>query len=115
MCLLLRQGDWLFIFEATTTVSYFRYSKLPLAGKILLPVLSVFLGMWTVGTVSVGYLKTSKETYDLKVETQSAAAQISKEIENTQEILSFKTQSITNINSVKAAIETSDRQKLLHI
>ncbi|MEL6492950.1 MAG: hypothetical protein AAFQ95_23620, partial [Cyanobacteria bacterium J06621_3] len=92
-----------------------RYSKLPLAGKILLPMLSVFLGMWVAGTVLVGYAKTREDTKALKRETQVAAVQISKEIENAQEILSFKTKSIVEIDAVIEAIDAEEEQKLLQV
>lgn len=77
--------------------------------------LSVFLGMWALGTLSVGYLETREETHQLERETQAAAVQISKEIKNAQEILSFKAQSITDITSVIEAVEIADERELLKI
>ena len=92
-----------------------RYSKLPLAGKILLPILSVFLGMWTVGTVAVGYFETSKQSNDLERETRNAAVQIAKEIDAAQELLSFKAKSITDIAPLSEAVAAQDEQALLKI
>lgn len=92
-----------------------RYSKLSLAGKILLPMLSVFLGIWTVGTVSVGYLETRKQAFELKRETQTAAAQISTKLESAQELLDFKAKSITDVAALSDAVTTQDEQALLQI
>ena len=91
------------------------YLQLTLAGKILIPMLSIFLGMWTIGTVSVGYIETKKQADNLKVETQKAALQISKEIGTAQELLSFKAKSITDITSVTKAVADQDKQALLRI
>ncbi|NEQ32338.1 MAG: hypothetical protein F6K04_15275, partial [Leptolyngbya sp. SIO4C5] len=99
----------------TTIVINLRYSKLPLAGKILLPILSVFLGMWTVGTVAVGYFETSKQSNDLERETRNAAVQIAKEIDAAQELLSFKAKSITDIAPLSEAVAAQDEQALLKI
>ena len=87
--------------------------KITLAGKILIPTLSIFLGMWTVGTVSVGYIETRKEADNLSMETQNAAFQISKEIETVEDLLTFKAKSITDIESVKEAVSIQDKQALL--
>ncbi|NEP17526.1 MAG: HAMP domain-containing protein [Leptolyngbya sp. SIO4C1] len=92
-----------------------RYSKLPLAGKILIPILSTFLGMWTVGTVSVGYIETQKQAYELQRETQNAAFQISKEIAAAQRLLGFKAKSITDVAPLTEAVAAQDQQALLRL
>lgn len=92
-----------------------RYSNLPLTGKILIPILSIFLGIWTVGTVSVGYLGTSNQASELKRETQNAASHISNEIGLAQELLSFKAKSIADVVQLPEAVSTRDEQALLRI
>ena len=96
-------------------MSNFLSLKATLAGKILIPTLSIFLGMWTVGTVSVGYIETQKEADDLRIETQNAAFQISKEIGTAQELLTLKAKSITDIEAVIEAVATQDKQTLLQM
>ncbi len=94
-------------------MSKFHALKLSLAGQILIPILSTFLGMWAIGTVSVGYIETSKQEYQLERETQRTATHISKEIESAQELLSFKAKSITDSPALSASVALKDEQSLL--
>lgn len=96
-------------------MSNFLSLKATLAGKILIPMLSIFLGMWTVGTVSVGYIETQNEADDLRIETQNAVFQISKEMGTAQELLTLKAKSITDVEAVIEAVATQDKQTLLQI
>lgn len=96
-------------------VHRFRYSNLTLAGKILVPTLSIFLGMWAIGTVSVGYFETRKQAEALAQETQKVAFQLSKELSTTQESLSFKAKSIADNGPFIKAVEAKDKQALLSL
>lgn len=71
--------------------------------------------MWAVGTFSVGYAETQNEADDLLMETQNVAFQISKEIGEQQELLTFKAKSITDIEPLIEAVSTQDEQALFQI
>lgn len=93
----------------------FRYSNLPLAGKILIPMLSIFLGIWTIGTFAVGYSTTQRQENELKTETENAASHIRREFELAHELLSFKAKSIADSPEISEAVANKDRQALLKI
>ncbi|MEM6254075.1 MAG: ATP-binding protein [Cyanobacteria bacterium P01_D01_bin.156] len=95
------------------TIGTFQFSNLSLAGKILIPMLSIFLGMWSVGTVSVGYFETRKQEEALKAETQKTTVQIVKEIESSQELLGFQAKSITDITFLTEIVASGDQKALL--
>ena len=75
--------------------------------------LSIFVGSWMIGTVSVGYSATREQTRDLHRETKSAALRIAKELEAAQNLLSFKAKSIADIASLSQIVSTQDEQALL--
>lgn len=91
----------------------FRYSQLTLAGKILVPMLSIFLGIWTAGTLSVGYFATRRQIYDLTQETQSSSTQIASKFDTAQKLLTLKAKSIADMPELSATVAIKDQAALL--
>lgn len=92
-----------------------RYSNLPLAGKFLIPILSIFLGIWAIGTLAVGSITTQAQVNGLKRETENTASHVLHELESIHDFLSFKANSIAEIVNLSAVIENKDQQTLLQM
>ena len=90
-----------------------RYSQLPLAGKILVPTLSIFLGIWATGNITIGYLAVRQQAYELRRETQNAATHASDELQGTHEFLSFKAKTLAQTSGLTEAISSTDQSSVL--
>ncbi|NEO69947.1 histidine kinase dimerization/phospho-acceptor domain-containing protein, partial [Moorena sp. SIO3H5] len=88
------------------------YSKLSLRAKILLPMLSVFLGMWIVGTFSLGYFFTKRIELQLKNKIQNFSSVQLHAFEQEKETLFLKARWIADIQDVSTLVATGNREKL---
>ncbi len=92
-----------------------RYSKLSLSGKILLPLLTVFLGMWSLGSFSLGYLLTERLEENLKQETNEVSELVVQDFGQKQELLLLKARALADRNDISQAVAEGNRSRLLQI
>jgi signal transduction histidine kinase len=89
------------------------YSKLPLKTKILLPLLLVFISIWTVGTVSFGYFFTQRLEEKLKAETKGVASLVTDTLEREKQLLFLKARWVADSKEVSVLVAQKDRAALL--
>ena len=77
--------------------------------------LSIFLGIWTLGTLAVGYNASQRQENQLKRETKNAASYISHEFELAYELLSVKAKSIAYSSDFLPAFVNKNQQAFLRI
>jgi signal transduction histidine kinase/DNA-binding NarL/FixJ family response regulator len=80
------------------------YANLSLSRKILVPLLSIFLGMWTVGSLVVGYSTTKSLHRNLEKKNQDQATQIEHLLTDRFPSLHLKAIAITNNDRVLKAL-----------
>ncbi len=90
-----------------------KYGKLPVAIKLLSPVLIAFLGLWTLGTVSFGYFAKIQLNQTAVRELDDSASWLQRDLAQQQALLQVNARSISEDPSVIAAITTGDRALLL--
>ena len=90
-----------------------KYRELPVAIKLLSPVLTAFLCLWTIGTVSFGHFATLYLTQTVQRELDDAALWIQRDLDKQKELLALNARSISEEKSVIAAITEGDRSALL--
>ena len=96
-------------------VNPFSYSKLPLAGKILVPMLSLIIGIGAIGFFSIGYLVTQERTKELKRETTNTTDHIVREFEHYLKSLRLKAAGMGNKSELPIAVMQQDPQTLLQM
>lgn len=86
------------------------YLSFPVAAKLLLPLLSVFLGFWSVGTFSFvrGYLEQS-----LQRETEDFSSLVLQDLQHKQELLRSQAKWVADRNDVSQAVTSGNRALLL--
>ncbi|NES24758.1 MAG: response regulator [Symploca sp. SIO3E6] len=89
------------------------YSKLSLRAKILLPLLSTFLGIWTVGTLSFGYLVTQRVEEHLQEDIEEFSSAVLQALRHEQEILFLKAQSVVERKEVVRLVGEGKQGELL--
>ena len=90
-----------------------KYGQLPVAIKLLSPVLAAFLGLWTIGTVSFGYFATLYLTQTVQQELDDTALWIQRDLDQQKELLALNARSISDEKAVIEAIIAGDRSALL--
>ena len=90
-----------------------KYGKLPVAIKLLSPVLGAFLSLWTIGTVSFGYFATLYLTETVQRELNDASLWIQRDLDQRKDLLGLNARSISDEQSVIEAITAGDRSALL--
>ncbi|NEO35451.1 MAG: response regulator [Moorea sp. SIOASIH] len=88
------------------------YSKLSLRAKILLPMLFVFLGMWIVGTFSLGYFFTKRLEQQVQEEIEDFSSIQLHAFEQEKETLFLKARWIADREDVSTLVAAGNRQKL---
>ena len=91
------------------------YSKLSLSNKIILPLLSVFIGMWGLGTLSLGYFLTTRLEENLKEEANKVSSLVVQDFAQKQELLLLKARALADRNDITQALGEKNRTKLLQI
>ncbi|MBV6624940.1 MAG: HAMP domain-containing protein [Rivularia sp. (in: Bacteria)] len=89
------------------------YSKLPLKTKILLPLLLVFMSIWTLGTISFGYFFTQRLEEKLKAETKGVASLVTDTLEREKKSLFLKSRWIADSKEVSEQVAQKDKATLL--
>jgi two-component system, NtrC family, sensor kinase len=90
-----------------------KYGKLPVAIKLLSPVLMAFLGLWTLGTVSFGYFAKVQLNQIAVRELDDSASWLQRDLAQQQALLQLNARSISEEQAVIAAIMADDRALLL--
>ncbi len=88
------------------------YSKLPLKTKILVPLLFVFMSIWTVGTISFGYFFTYRLEEKLKAETKGVASLITDTLEREKQLLFLKARWVADSKEVSQFVAQKDKAAL---
>jgi two-component system, NtrC family, sensor kinase len=91
----------------------FRYGRLPVAVKLLSPLLLAFLSLWTVGTVSFGYFARNNLEQMARKEVADLASLLRESLKQRQESLKLKARSVSEDNNVIRAVAAGDRALLL--
>lgn len=91
------------------------YSKLSLKAKIMLPLLSVFLGMWTAGTLGFGYFFTSRMEENIREETEEVSSVVAQDLAQKFELLRLQARWVADNKNLAAAIASAERSALLQV
>ena len=89
------------------------YSKLPLKTKILVPLLLVFISIWTVGTISFGYFFTHRLEEKVKAETKGVASLVTDTLKREKELLFLKARWIADSKEVSQLVARKEKAGLL--
>jgi two-component system, NtrC family, sensor kinase len=90
-----------------------KYRQLPVAIKILSPVLVVFLGLWTIGVVNFGYFAKVNLNQTAIRELDDTVSWLQRDLDQQQEVLKLNARSLSEAQTVIEAITTGDRPRLL--
>ncbi|BAY86394.1 periplasmic sensor signal transduction histidine kinase [Calothrix parasitica NIES-267] len=90
-----------------------QYSKLPLKTKILLPLLLVFMSIWTVGTISLGYFFTYRSEEKLKAETKGVSSLVTDTLKREKKLLFLKARWVADSKEVSQLVAKKDKAALL--
>ena len=90
-----------------------QYSQLPLKTKILLPLLLVFMSIWTVVTISLGYFFTSRSEEKLKTETKGFSSLVTDTLEREKKLLFLKARWVADSKEVSRLVAKKDKTALL--
>ena len=96
-------------------MSLFRYSDLPLSGKLLLPLLSTTAGIWVIGAFYFGYVQTARLEQNLENKVVEFAVQLEQNFAQRVKILDLKARSITEAAAIGEAVAQNDQSRLLQI
>jgi len=89
------------------------YAELPLKTKILLPLLLVFMSIWTVGTISFGYFFTQRLEEKLKAETKGVSYLVTDTLEREKQLLLLKARWVGDSKEVSQLVDKKDKSGLL--
>jgi len=93
------------------------YWRLSLRGKISVPFVSVFLGMWMLGMLSIGYYFSADIEQRQRQEAEAIASLVLQEFEQRRKILRLDAKLLTETEGVRPAVADGNinrlRQKLL--
>ncbi len=90
-----------------------KYRQLPVAIKILSPVLVVFLGLWTIGVTSFGYFAKVNLNQTAIREMEDTISWLQRDLDQQQEVLRSNARSLSEAPPVVEAITAGDRPRLL--
>jgi two-component system NtrC family sensor kinase len=91
------------------------YNQLPLSGKLLLPVLSIFLGMWTIGTFGAYYLFTEGLEQKLIEELDIVADLISQQMQSEKQILYTQARWLGDRSDLAQIVKDKNQAELLRL
>jgi signal transduction histidine kinase/DNA-binding NarL/FixJ family response regulator len=92
-----------------------RYSRLPVAVKLLSPILATFLGLWTVGILGFGLVARNNLEQNAQKEAEDFAASLQLNLQLRQETLNLKARAISSHSDIVQAVATQDRALLQQI
>ncbi|NEO98807.1 MAG: HAMP domain-containing protein [Symploca sp. SIO2E9] len=88
------------------------YLKLPLRGKILLPLLSVFLGMWILGTLGFGYFVTNRLEKHMQEDIRDVSSVVLHAFEQEKELLLLKARLVAEREDVSRMVAEGNTEQL---
>jgi two-component system, NtrC family, sensor kinase len=89
-----------------------RYAKSSVAVKLLLPLLTVFLGLWGAGTVGFAYFARKSLESNARLEVEETAEIVLRLLEQKQDVLQSQARWIADQPTVVAALGRGDRATL---
>ena len=89
-----------------------KYSKLPLKIKILLPLLSVLIGIWVVATLGFGYFFTRNLERKLYSQTEEVSSIILRNFDKKKQLLFLKARWIADSKDIYQLIVRTDKDAL---
>jgi signal transduction histidine kinase/CheY-like chemotaxis protein len=92
-----------------------RYSQLPVAARLLSPLLATFLSLWTVGIVGFGLIARNNLEQNAHKEAEDFASSLQLNLQLRQETLNLKARAVSNNNDVIEAVASQDRDLLQQI
>jgi two-component system, NtrC family, sensor kinase len=90
-----------------------KYGQLPVAIKLLSPVLIAFLGLWTIGTVSFGYFAKIQLDQTAQRELEDTASWIQRDLDQQRQLLKLNARSVSEDPALIEALTKGDRGMLL--
>jgi two-component system, NtrC family, sensor kinase len=90
-----------------------RYTRLPVAVKLMAPPLMIFLSLWTAGTLGVGYFAKTNLEETAQKETNDRAILLQQDLQQRQNLLKLKTRWVSENTAVVKAVSMGDRLLLL--
>lgn len=90
-----------------------RYARLPVAVKLLSPLLLAFLSLWTAGTLGFGYFARNNLEQMARQEIVDLASLLRESLKQRQESLNLKARSVSDDRNVIRAVAADDRALLL--
>ncbi|MEM6751876.1 MAG: ATP-binding protein [Cyanobacteria bacterium P01_C01_bin.38] len=92
-----------------------QYLKLPLKTKILLPLLLVFMSIWTVGTMSFGFFFTNRLEEKLKAEIKGVSSLVTDTLEREKQLLFLKARWVADSKEVSQLVAEKNKTALLRV
>lgn len=90
-----------------------KYGQLPVAIKLLSPVLIAFLGLWTSGTVSFGYFAKIQLDQTAQRELEDTAAWVQRDLDQQRQLLKLNARSVSEEPALIEALAKGDQSTLL--
>ncbi|NES96256.1 MAG: HAMP domain-containing protein [Desertifilum sp. SIO1I2] len=90
-----------------------RYNQFPVAVKLVSVPLIVFLSLWTLGAIGLGYFARNYLAQTAYQETSDLAVLLQQDLQQKERLLSLKARWVSEERSVVDAVSTSDRTLLL--
>lgn len=89
------------------------YSKLSLRLKILLPLLSIFLLMWGLGTLSMGYFLSKRIEEHTEEDLQAIASVVHQGLKNQKEALFLQARWVADTQGIPELVMEGQKRKLI--
>lgn len=86
-----------------------KYSKLPLNIKILLPLLSVLIGIWAVATVSFGYFFSHNLEIKLRSGTEEVSSTVLESFKRRSQLLFLKARWVADSKEIYQLVNKRDK------
>ncbi|MGB3402036.1 MAG: ATP-binding protein [Microcoleaceae cyanobacterium] len=94
-------------------MQHHNHKGLPVSIKLLLPILIVFLGLWTAATLAYGYFARHSLEQTARKETEDLAILLKQDLEQKQRLLSLTTRWLSEEESLIQAVASNDQTVLL--
>lgn len=91
------------------------YSKLSLKAKIMLPLLSAFLGMWTLGTLGFGYFFTTRMEESIREETEEVSSVVALDLAQKLELLRLQARWVADNKNLAEAVASKERSAIQRV
>jgi signal transduction histidine kinase len=95
------------------TIQHHNHKGLSVSIKLLLPILIVFLGLWTAATLAYGYFARNSLEQTARKETEDLAILLKQDLQQKQRLLSLTTRWLSEEDSIIQAVASNDQTILL--